>query len=112
MFQFRVGRRGENVREFLRLEMPQAWHGTLVMDGFNGLGRQYDHFMRSDAGRERAAAFYSLVETSNLNGLDTKDYLRQLFTRIAKHPFNRIDELLPGNIGRPLHATEQRKMAV
>ena len=57
-------------------------------------------FMGSDAGGERAAAFYSLVETAKLNGLDPEAYLREVLTRIAEHPINRIDELLPWNIGR------------
>lgn len=56
--------------------------------------------MGSDAGGERAAAFYSLVETAKLNGLDPEAYLREVFERIAEHPINRIDELLPWNIRR------------
>ena len=63
------------------------------------LGRKNYLFMGSDAGGERAAAFYSLVETAKLNGLDPEAYLREVFTRIAEHPINRIDELLPWNIG-------------
>ena len=55
--------------------------------------------MGSDAGGERAAAIYSLVETAKLNGLDPEAYLREVMTRIAEHPINRIDELLPWNIG-------------
>ena len=75
------------------------------------LGRKNYLFMGSNAGGERAAAFYSLVETAKLNGLDPEDYLRQVFERIAEHPISRIDELLPWNIGRPLHAPEHGKMA-
>ena len=63
------------------------------------LGRKNFLFMGSDAGGERAATFYSLVETAKLNGLDPEAYLREVFTRIADHPNNRIDELLPWNIG-------------
>lgn len=63
------------------------------------LGRKNYLFMGSDAGGERAASFYSLVETAKLNGLDPEAYLREVFTRIADHPINRIDELLPWNIG-------------
>ena len=63
------------------------------------LGRKNFLFMGSDAGGERAATFYSLVETAKLNGLDPEAYLREVFTRIADHPINRIDELLPWNIG-------------
>lgn len=75
------------------------------------LGRKNYLFMGSDAGGERAAAFYSLVETAKLNGLDPEDYLRQVFERIAEHSINRIDELLPWNIGRPLRPREHGKMA-
>lgn len=54
--------------------------------------------MGSDAGGERAAALYSLVETAKLNGLDPEAYLRDVLDRIADHPINRVDELLPWNI--------------
>jgi hypothetical protein len=62
------------------------------------LGRSNYLFMGSDAGGERAAAIYSLVETAKLNGLDPQAYLRDVLARIADHPINRIDELLPWNI--------------
>ena len=64
------------------------------------LGRGNYLFMGSDAGGERAASIYSLVETAKLNGLDPQAYLREVLTRIAEHPINRIDELLPWNIGQ------------
>ena len=52
----------------------------------------------------RADSPYSLVETAKLNGLDPEDYLLEVLERIAEHPINRIDELLPWNIARPLDA--------
>lgn len=64
------------------------------------LGRGNYLFMGSDAGGERAAALYSLVETAKLNGLDPEAYLRDVLARIADHPINRVDELLPWNITR------------
>jgi hypothetical protein len=73
------------------------------------LGRKNYLFMGSDAGGERAAAIYSLVETAKLNGLDPEAYLREVLGRIAEHPINRIDELLPWNIGR--RAEEPRQAA-
>ena len=47
---------------------------------------------------ERAAAFYSLLGTAKLNGMDPEGYLRTVLERIAEHPINRIDELLPWNL--------------
>ncbi len=62
------------------------------------LGRKNYLFAGSDAGGERAASFYSLINTAKLNGLDPAAYLREVFTRIAEHPINRIEELLPWNL--------------
>ncbi|WP_157271397.1 IS66 family transposase [Azohydromonas aeria] len=64
------------------------------------LGRNNFLFMGSDAGGERAAAMYSLVESAKLNGLDPEAYLRAVFERIAEHRVDRVHELLPWNIGR------------
>ncbi len=55
-------------------------------------------FGGSDVRGERAAAFYSLIGTAKLNGLDPEGYLRTVLERIAEHPINRVDELLPWNL--------------
>ena len=62
------------------------------------LGRKNYLFCGSDAGGERAAAIYSLIGTAKLNGLDPEAYLRHVLERIADHPINRVDELLPWRI--------------
>jgi transposase len=62
------------------------------------LGRKNYLFAGSDAGGERAAAIYSLIGSAKLNGLDPEAYLREVLTRIADHPINRIGDLLPWNI--------------
>ena len=65
------------------------------------LGRGNFLFMGSNAGGERAASLYSLIETAKLNGLDPQAYLRDVLQRIADHPVNRIDELLPWSMTAP-----------
>lgn len=62
------------------------------------LGRKNYLFYGSDAGGERAAAIYSLIGTAKLNGLDPQAYLRHVIERIAEHPINRVEELLPWRV--------------
>ena len=52
-------------------------------------------FAGSDAGGERAALFYSLIVTCRLNGIDLSAYFRDVMARIADHPINKIDALMP-----------------
>ena len=75
------------------------------------LGRGNYLFMGSDAGGERAAAIYSLVQTAKLNGIDPEAYLREVLGRIADHPINRIDELLPWNLMRQSRQADQQRKA-
>jgi hypothetical protein len=62
------------------------------------LGRKNYLFAGSDAGGERAAAIYSLIETAKLNALDPEAYLRDVLARIAEHPVNCVGDLLPWNL--------------
>ena len=56
------------------------------------------------AGRRRAAALYSLIESAKLNGLNPQLYLADVLARIADHPARRIAELLPWS-WQPVDAT-------
>jgi transposase len=66
------------------------------------LGRKNYLFAGSDAGGERAAALYGLIGTAKLNGLNPEAYLREVLSRIADQPINRIAELLPWNLAAEL----------
>ena len=68
------------------------------------LGRRNYLFAGSDAGGETAARLYSLVGTCRLNGLDPHRYLHHVLERIAMHPINRLDELLPWRVAAELSA--------
>jgi transposase len=59
------------------------------------LGRKNYLFAGSDSGGRRAAILYTLIQTATLNGLDPEAHLRDVLARIADHPINRIDDLLP-----------------
>ena len=61
------------------------------------LGRKSWLFAGSDRGGRRAAAIYSLIVTAKLNDVDPQAWLADVLARIATHPNNRIDELLPWN---------------
>jgi hypothetical protein len=65
------------------------------------IGRRNWMFAGSDAGGERAAAIYTIVESAKLSGLDPQAYLRHVLGCIADHPINRIADLLPSNITIP-----------
>jgi len=66
------------------------------------IGRRNYLFAGSDNGGQRAAAMYSLIQTAKMNGLDPEAYLRHVFSHIATHPINRIEELFPWNVAASL----------
>lgn len=59
------------------------------------LGRKNDLFAGSDEGGRRAAIMYTLIETARCNNIDPEAWLADVIARIADHPINRVDELLP-----------------
>jgi hypothetical protein len=77
-----------------------------------GVGRKNFLFFGSDSGGERAAIAYSLIESCKLNHIDPQRYLEYVLARIAEHPINRIDELLPWKVADKLNQPEQVRQAL
>jgi transposase len=77
-----------------------------------GVGRKNFLFFGSDTGGDRAAIAYSLIETCKLNHIDPQRYLEYVLRRIAEHPINRIDELLPWNVADKLNQPVQVSQAL
>jgi hypothetical protein len=86
-FPFILARYGQNEREL-------------------ALGRRNYLFAGSDGGGESAAIIYSLIGTARLNDVEPFAYLRAVFERIADHPINRVDELLPWRLMPVEQATQ------
>ena len=61
------------------------------------LGRKAWLFCGPDRGGQRAAILYTLNQTARLNDVDPQAWLADVLARIADHPINRLDELLPWN---------------
>ena len=61
------------------------------------LGRKAWLFAGSDRGGDRAAFMYSLIVTAKLNDVDPQAWLADVLARIAGHPVQKIDELMPWN---------------
>ena len=61
------------------------------------VGRKNWLFAGSEGGGQTAAIAYTLIETAKLNAVDPQAWLAEVIDRIADHPANRIDDLLPWN---------------
>jgi transposase len=59
------------------------------------VGRRNWTFCGSDAGGHRAAVMYTLIESAKLADADPKAWLADVLARIADHPAQQIDALLP-----------------
>ncbi|MGY4408294.1 hypothetical protein ACVWW4_000030 [Bradyrhizobium sp. LB7.1] len=52
-------------------------------------------FAGSDAGGNRAAAVYTLIETCKMNDVDPQAWLADVLARLPDYPINRAADLLP-----------------
>ena len=62
------------------------------------LGRKNYLFAGSDAGGDRTALMYGLINTAKLNGLDPEVYLSYVLSVIADHPVSKVDEYYRGTL--------------
>jgi transposase IS66-like protein/transposase IS66 family protein len=67
-----------------------------ALRGF-ALGRKSWLFAGSERGADRAAVMATLIATAKLNNVDPQAWLATVLARIAEHPANRLDQLLPWN---------------
>ena len=72
-------------------------------------GRRSWTFRGSDTGGQRAAVIFTLIETAKLSDIDPKAWLADVLARIADHPVQQLDALLPWNwmIARDTAAARQ-----
>jgi transposase len=48
-----------------------------------------------------------LIESCKLNHIDPQAYLQYVLVRIADHPINKIDQVLPWHVAEKLNQPEQ-----
>jgi transposase len=75
------------------------------------VGRRNWTFCGSDSGGHRAAVMYTLIETAKLNDVDPKAWLADVLARIADHPIQQLDALLPWNWKSAREREAQRRAA-
>ena len=61
------------------------------------IGRKNWLFAGSHGGAERAAIFFSLINSCKLAGINPFDYLCDVLRRLPRHPKAKIQDLLPHN---------------
>jgi len=66
------------------------------------IGRKNYLFAGSHNGAKWAAILYTLLATAELKGLEPKSWFKELLGKIADHPINRLEELLPASEESPL----------
>ena len=63
----------------------------------HGIAPDEPPFASNDTTGENLAGLYSLIATSEVNGVNPVEYPADVLLRVQTHPASRIDELLPHN---------------
>ena len=66
------------------------------------LGRKNYLFVGNDAGGQRAAILYSLIESCKSHGVNPVEYLTDVLTRISTHPAEKVADLAPRPLASPI----------
>ena len=90
----------------IRSESPAGFRRNPQAIRSLALGRRNWLFAGSDRGGQRASIMYSLITTAKMNGIDPQAWLADVLARIANHPAQRLDELMPWNWTGPRTTAE------
>ncbi len=66
------------------------------------IGRKNYLFAGSHEAAQRSAMLYALLGTGKLHGVNPFNWLKDVLSRIGRHPINKVHELLPHNWQQPL----------
>jgi transposase len=80
---------------------PNVASAVSFWDGSRG------YFAAPIAAADRAAVMYSLIVTAKMNDIDSQASLADVLARIAEHPVQGLDELLPWNWRGPKQQVHQ-----
>ncbi len=71
------------------------------------IGRRNWLFAGSIRGGEAAAVIYTLIESCRIANVDCVNYLADVLVRVATHPANRVEDLLPENWTKVVVASQK-----
>jgi transposase len=88
-------------------------HNNIAERALRGvaIGRKNYLHLGSDGGGDSAAVIYTLIGSAKLSGIEPQRYLHHVLERIAGHPINRIDQVLPWAVAGSLKPASEQRLA-